>query len=97
MAKCVDDFYSSLALVKIKCNATGIISYNQPIELNCILFKTLPGPNIVYNWTSTKFKQPQMTASVTVVATGDSVEYTCTVTDGDEKEYASIYVFSVGE
>ena len=80
----------------IKCNTTGgIISYNQPIELNCNAYGI---PNATYQWTSTKFKQPQVTANVTAVATNDSVEYTCTVTGSDGgKQNASIYIFSVGK
>ena len=77
----------------ILCNTThtGIISYNQPIELRCNAFSS----NAVYQWTSTKFKQPKVTGSIVVKATNDSVEYTCTVTGSNQN--ASIYVFSVGK
>ena len=88
--------YSLLALVIIKCNTTGgIISYNQAIELTCNAYNI---PNAVYNWTSTEFKQPRIGASVTVIATNDSVEYNCTATsDDDVKQLGSIYVFSIGK
>ena len=79
----------------ITCNITGgIISYNQTIELTCHAYSI---SNAVYKWTSTKFKQPQVTSSVTVVASKDFVEYTCTVTGSKStNEFSSIYIFSVG-
>ena len=79
----------------IKCNTTdGIISYNQPIELTC----NANIPNAMYKWTSTKLKRPQTGASITVIATNDSVEYNCTATSVDGvKQHGSIYIFSVGK
>ena len=76
--------FSSTALsynitVTITSNVTdGICSYNQPVELIC---HTNTVKVIEYKWTSTKFKHPEETANITVVATDDLVKYTCTVID----------------
>ena len=80
----------------ITSNATdGIACYNQSIELTC----EAKGVNVTsYKWTSTMFKVAKVTASVTVVATHDLVEYTCTVTDTKgESGYSSVKISSNGK
>ena len=83
--------------VTITSNITdGIICYNKSIELACHANDAV---NVTtYKWTSTTFKQAQETASITVLATDDPVQYTCTVTDANGKSsYSSINISSNGE
>ena len=98
------DFYSSSVVlsnnlpVMITSNITdhdGTICYNQSIQLTCRAYSV----NITqYRWTSTTFEQAKETASITVVATHDPVEYKCTVTDANgESGYSSVNVSSNGE
>lgn len=82
--------------VTITSNITnGIICYNKSIELTC----RANDANIsTYKWTSTTFKQAQETASITVIATADPVQYTCMVTDTDGNiGYSSVNISSNGE
>ena len=81
----------------ITSNVTdGIVCYNKSIELNCHANDTV---NVTtYKWISSTFKQPQETASITVMATDDPVQYTCTVTDANGNiGYSSINISSNGE
>ena len=73
----------------------GIICYNKSIELTC----HANGVNItIYKWTSTTFKQAQETASVTVMATADPVQYICMVTDTNGNNgYSSVNISSNGK
>ena len=83
-------------MVTITSNITnGVICYNQSIELIC----HTNGVNVTtYKWTSTKFKQAEETASITVTATDEPVEYYCTVTDANGKNgYSSVSISSNGE
>lgn len=80
----------------ITSNVTdGTICYNQPVELTC----HASGVDVTeYKWISTKFKQAEMTASITVMATDDSVEYICIVTDTDRQHgYSSVNISSNGK
>ena len=73
----------------------GICYYNPSVELICHT-NTI---NVVENnWTSTKFKHPEETANITVVATDDPVKYTCTVTDtNNDNGYSSISISISGK
>lgn len=73
----------------------GNICYSQSIQLTCHAY----GINVTqYKWTSTKFKQAMETASITVVATQDPVEYNCMVTNiNGESGYSSVNISSNGE
>ena len=82
--------------VAITSNATdGIICYNKSIELTC----HANGVNVTtYKWTSTEFRQIADTASITVMATDDPVQYTCTVTDvNGNNGNSSVNISSNGE
>ena len=98
------DLYSSPAVlsnnlpVMITSNITdhdGTICYNQSMQLTCHAYSV----NITQcRWTSTMFEQAKETASITVVATHDPIEYKCTVTGTDgESGYSSVNVSSNGE
>ena len=82
--------------VTIVSNVTnGTVCYNQSIQLTCHANGTVVTH---YNWTSTVFKQALETASITVVATHDPVEYKCMVTDiNGESGYSSVNISSNGE
>ena len=82
--------------VTIVSNVTnGTVCYNQSIQLTCHANGTVVTH---YNWTSTVFKQAIETASITVVATHDPIEYNCMVTDiNDESGYSSVNISSNGE
>ena len=98
-----DDFcFFSTALpynisVTITSNITdGIICYsNQSVELSCHANSI----NVIqYKWTSTKFKHPEETANITIVATDDPVKYTCTVSDANnDTGYSSINISTNGK
>ena len=80
----------------ITSNATdGVACHNQSIELTC----QAKGVNVTsYKWTSTTFKQAEVTASIIVMAKDDPVEYTCTVTDTNgESGHSSVIISSNGE
>ena len=82
--------------VMITSNITdGIICYNKSIQLSC----HANDANITtYKWTSPTFKQAQQTASITVIATADPVQYTCIVTDTrGNSGYSSVNISSNGE
>ena len=70
----------------------GICYYNPTVELVCHA-NTI---NVVeYKWTSAKFKHPEETANITVVATDDLVKYTCTVTDTNNNTGCSSISISI--
>ena len=81
----------------IGCNITDkIIHNNQPIQLTCHTDNNIE--NAMYSWTSIKFTQPQVTASITVVATNDLIQYTCTVSGTNAEDgYSSIYISATGK
>ena len=72
----------------------GIICYKHSIQLTCHAYGTIVTE---YKWTSTIFKQAKETASITVVATHDSVEYKCMVTGINGSGYSSMNISSNGE
>ena len=99
----IDIYFPSAALsnnlpVMITFNITdhdGKICYNQSLQLTCHA-NTI---NVTqYSWISTTFEQAKDTASITVVATHDPVEYKCVVTGTNgESGYSSVNVSSNGE
>ena len=74
----------------------GIICYKHSIQLTCHAYDVIIPK---YKWTSTIFKQTKDTPSITVVATHDSVEYKCMVTDIflGKSGYSSVSISSNGE
>ena len=92
-------FYIALSNpVTITSNVTlhdGVICYNQPIELTC----HASGINVtMYKWTSSKFSNLENSASITVIAKEDSVQYTCTVSDSNgDCGYFHVNVSSSGK
>ena len=80
--------------VTIRSNVTtAIICCNQSVELTCYANGTV----ISYKWTSSKSNQSEETTSITVTATDNPVEYTCTVradSNGDSTGNSSIIISS---
>ena len=85
--------------VTITSNVTlhGIICCNQSIELTC----HADDINVTtYKWTASigKSIQSEYSINITVLATDELVEYTCTVTDiSDNYGYSSVYILSNGK
>ena len=87
--------FSNIPVTIVSNVTNGTVCYNQSIQLTCHANGTVVTH---YNWTSTVFKQAMETASITVVATHDPVEYKCMVTYiNGESGYSSVNISSNGE
>ena len=73
----------------------GGICYNQSIELTCHASDIRV---TTYKWTSSKSNQSEETTSITVTATDDPVEYTCTANDSKGNSgHSSVNISSDGK